>query len=144
MPWDTLFNRRVVFDTIEMTDWRMHVESFADGKHSFPKVTPRGPRRPSAWTTTLQYVRAHRGEFTYEDRGTPWSIVSRNLDVVVARPANEYRGSANFSDATVAIQQYVPFRADMTSSFRIVDGRVLFDRLNLATDGTRSTLACDG
>ena len=142
MPWETLFNRRIVFDTIEMTDWDMHVEMRPDGRHSFPKVTPRGPRGRSSWTTTVQYVRAHRGQFTYEDHGTPWSIVSRNLDVTVAR-TDEYRGQARFSNATVDIQNYVPFRADMSSSFTIDGGRVLFDRLDLETDGTKSALNGD-
>jgi hypothetical protein len=61
MPWSTLFNRRVVFDAIEMTDWRMYVETFPDGTHNFPRFTRQNPRGPSAWTTTLQYVRASSG-----------------------------------------------------------------------------------
>jgi hypothetical protein len=146
MPWNTLFNRRVVFDTIQMTDWAMYVETFPaspefpNGRHNFPRFTRGGPRRQSQWTTTLQYVRAYRGEFTYNDHGTPWSTVARNLDVTVSRPANEYRGTAKFSNGTVAIQSYVPMRADMTSTFKIEGGKVLFDRLDLVTDGARSAV----
>ena len=140
MPWSTLFSRRVVFDAIEMTDWRMYVETFPDGTHNFPRFTPRNPRGPSAWTTTLQYVRASRGEFTYADHGTPWSVVTRNLDVTVARPNTEYRGQASFSNGTVAIQNYVPMRADMQTTFRIVGGKVVLDRIDLKTDGAESLL----
>jgi hypothetical protein len=140
MPWSTLFNRRVVFDAIEMTDWRMYVETFPDGSHNFPRFTRQTPRGPSAWTTTLQYVRASRGEFTYADHGTPWSVITRNLDVIVARPNTEYRGQASFSDGTVAIQNYVPMRADMRTTFRIVGGKVVLDRINLTTDGAESLL----
>lgn len=143
MPWSTLFSRRLVFDTIEMTDWKMYVEYFPDGRISFPKLTPRGERRPSAWTTTLQYVRAHRGEFTYEDHGTPWSTVARNLDVIVGRPTEEYRGQASFSNGTIKIQSYEPMRADMDTTFRIVDGRILLNRINLHTDGAESVLSGD-
>jgi hypothetical protein len=140
MPWTTLFNRRVVFDAIEMTDWRMYVETFPDGTHNFPRFTPRNPRGPSAWTTTLQYVRASRGEFTYADHGTPWSVVTRNLDVTVGRPNEEYRGQASFSNGTVAIQKYVPMRADMHTTFRIIGGKVVLDRIDLTTDGAQSQL----
>ena len=143
MPWRTLFNRRVVFDKIEMTDWRMHVETTPDGRHNFPKFTRDGPRGKSQWTTTLQYVRAYRGEFTYQDFGTPWSIVARNLDVTVSKPASDYRGSAKFTDGLVAIQNYVPFRTDMASSFKIDGGRVIFDRIDLTTEGTHSVLNGD-
>jgi hypothetical protein len=142
-PWSTLFNRRIVFDAIELTDWQMHVETNRDGTHNFPKLTPRGPRGRSSWTTTLRYVKAGRGQFTFQDHNTPWGIVARNLDVTVSRPANEYVGYARFSDGLTTIQGYIPFRTDMTSTFKIEDGRVMFDRINLRTEGTESVLNGD-
>jgi hypothetical protein len=142
MPWDTLFNRRVVFDAIDMTDWKMFVELLPDGRNSFPNFRRR-QGGPSRWTTTLQHVRASRGEFAYKDYSTPWSVVARNLDVSVDKPADQYRGSAKFSDGVVAIQKYVPFRADMDSTFKIDGGRVVFDAINLTTDGTKSVLKGD-
>ena len=140
MPWSTLFNRRVVFDSVEMSDWDMYVETFPDGRHNMPRFTPETPPEPSAWTTTLQYVRAQRGETTYVDHGTPWSVVARNLDVRIARPNQEYRGTASFSNGTVAIQNYVPMRADMTTSFLVEEGKVILDEIELLTDGARSDL----
>ena len=140
MPWSTLFNRRVVFDAIEMTDWQMYAEVLTDGRHNFPKFTRDGPRRQSAWTTTLQYVRAHRGEFTFQDHGTPWSTVARNIDVTVTRPTSEYRGQASFSNGTILIQKYEPMRADMNTTFRIVDGKIVLDNISLRTDGATSRL----
>ena len=143
MTWSTLLNRRVVFDAIELTDWQMHVEMNRDGTHNFPKLTPRGPRGQSSWTTTLQYVRAGRGEFTYQDHNTPWGIVARNLDITLARPGSEYVGQAKFSDGLTTIQGYIPFRTDMSSTFKIDGGRVVFDRLSLKTEGTDSILNGD-
>ena len=143
MPWSTLLDRRVVLDRIEMTDWQMVIEYLPDGRHSFPKLPARDSTGPRRWTTTLQWVRAHRGQFVYKDYSTPWSIDAKNLDVTVARPADEYRGSAKFADGLVTIQNYVPFRADMDTTFKIDGGRVLFDAINLTTDGTRSVLKGD-
>jgi hypothetical protein len=140
MPWSTLFNRRVVFDAIEMTDWQMYVELHPDGRNNFPRFTRSGPRRQTSWTVTPQYVHAYRGEFTYQDHGTPWSTVARNLDVTVGRPADEYRGHASFSDGTVKIQNYEPMRADMRTAFRIVDGKVVLNRIDLLTDGAESQI----
>ena len=113
---------------------------------TFRQASPASrPRGQSRWTTTLAYVRAHRGEFTYQDFGTPWGIVARNIDVVVEKPGADgnYRGTADFTDGLVAIQQYVPFRTDMKSRFEIDDGRIVFDRMELTTEGTRSELVGD-
>jgi len=90
MPWDTLFDRRVVLDTIEMSDWDMYVELTKDGRSSFPKF-PTRPKSddPKRWTTTLQLVHAYRGQFTFDDEGTPWQVITRNLDVTVMKPADE-------------------------------------------------------
>jgi hypothetical protein len=140
MPWSTLFNRRVVLDTIEMTDWEMYVELGKDGRTSFPSFRTSQSNGPKRWTTTLQYVHAYRGQFTYNDQGTPWQVITRNLDVTVAKPANDYRGSAKFSNGSVAFQQYVPFRIDMDSTFKIENNLVKFDRLNLDSEGATSRL----
>jgi translocation and assembly module TamB len=143
VPWSTLITRRIVVSSVEMTDWRMVVETFPDGKTNFPKLTPDGPRRPSAWTTTVQYVHAYRGETVYRDHGTPWNVVTRNLDLTIARTNNQYRGRARFSNGTVKIQNYEPFGAEMRSSFLIDAGRIVFDRIDLLTDGARTRLIGD-
>jgi hypothetical protein len=144
MPWTTLVSRRIVFSDVEIADWQMFVETRLDGTTNFPKLPERGPRRgPSAWTTTLQYVRAHRGETTYRDHGTPWSVVTRNIDLTIARTDDQYRGRLQFTDGTVVIQSYEPFAAKMRSSFTIDDGRVVFDRIDLTTDGAESRLLGD-
>src|SRR5262245_8620372 len=142
--WRTLFNRRFVLEKIEMTDWRMHVESLANGTTSFPNFRGR-PRGQSRWTTTLAYVHAHRGEFTYQDFGANWGVIARNIDVVVEKPTPDakYRGTAKFTNGHTAIQNYVPFRTDMDSAFQLDGGRLTFDRFTLLTEGTRSELNGD-
>lgn len=140
MPWTSLVNQRVVFDAIEMSDWRMYAETFPDGGHNFPQFTRSGPRGPSDWTTTLQYVRAYRGEFDYVDHGTPWNTIARNVDVAITRPTSEYRGQASFSDGTILIQDYEPMRADMSTTFRVVGDKLVLDQIDLATDGAQSVI----
>ena len=149
MPWSSLFRREVLFDSIEMTDWDMVVETFAGGRHTFPdldgdpseadatETAAREDRR--RFVTTLSYVRAYRGTFTYDDHGSPWSIVTRNLDVTVTKVL-DYRGHATFSNSTVQVQSFEPMTAAMQADFRIEDGNVVFDRLELQTDGAESHL----
>ncbi len=43
VPWWTAFSRKLVVESVTMTDWEMVVESWAGGRHSFPKVTPKNP-----------------------------------------------------------------------------------------------------
>ena len=131
-----------MFSSIELDGWNMVVEMMPDGTHSFIKLPERtGPR--SKWTTTLQYVRARNGETTFRDYGTPWNVVTRNLDVTVARTNDTYVGRASFNGGTVAIQSYVPFDLDMASHFTVDQGRVVFDRIDLTTEGTTARLVGD-
>ena len=144
IPWTTLFDKRFVLRSIEMVDWKMYIEVDEGGKHSMPHLAPESrPGGKSGWTTTLEWVRAHRGEFTFEDHTAPWSVITRNLDVTVAKPGSEYRGQASFSNGLVSITSYVPFRADMTSSFRIDGSRVVLEKIDMITDGARSSVHGD-
>jgi hypothetical protein len=143
LTWGALFGREVLLDEIEMTDWRMVIESFPDGRQTFPRVTgpPRAPRTgPSPVVTTLQYVRAHRGELVINDYGSDWFLVAPNLDVTVAK-VGTYRGSLKFNHGNIAIQKYVPMKADLTSAFRLADGKIIFDRIDLLTDGAVSQIS---
>ena len=152
LPWWTIFNRKLIVESVEMTDWDMVVETwpsspgFPRGRHNFPKFTrdskSNGPKR---FTTTLRSVLASRGSFTYEDHGTPWSTAARDLRVSMTRgPADVlYRGSATFSDSTIAILRYLPFRANMRSRFTIDGSHLHFPRIDLISDGAQSVLQGD-
>jgi hypothetical protein len=139
VPWWTVLSRELVIQGIEVRDWRMLVETWPDGRHNFPKFTrePRNPPGPKRFVTTLRLVRAVSGTFTFEDHGAPWSIVAPELDVVISR-SDEYRGTAKFDNATIRIGRFEPMSARMESRFKIEGGKVLFDRIDLDTDGARS------
>ncbi len=142
LTWGAILRREVLLDSIELTDWRMVVEGYPNGRHSFPRVAgpPRAPRTgPNPVVTTLASVRATRGEFVYRDFGSSWGIVAPNLDVVISK-LGEYRGTAQFSNGIITIQDFVPMSADVTSSFKIQGSEVVFDRIDLVTDGAVSAV----
>jgi hypothetical protein len=143
LQWGPLFQRRVVISSIDMDDWKMFMEQFADGRNSFPGFGRGRQRGPSAWTTTLRYVRARNGETTYKDYGTPWSVVTRHLDISVARTNDQYRGLAKFKGGTVQIQDFEPFDLDMNSAFTVNDARLVFSHIDLDTGGTKTRLVGD-
>jgi translocation and assembly module TamB len=139
LPWWTIFRGELVFEEIRMTGWNLFIETFPDGSHNMPKMMPdRKAPREKRFVTTLRYVLADQGEFSYEDHGTPWSIVSRNMRVSVARGGGEYRGTAQFTGGTIDIQDYVPMRADMRSRFTLDGPRIAFQEILLLTDGAES------
>jgi hypothetical protein len=142
LTWSALFKREILLDSIEMTDWRMTVESFPDGRQTFPRLTgpPRQPRTgPRIVVTTMQYVRAHRGELVFNDYGSDWRAVARNMDVTVSK-GDQYHGQAQFTDGTIVIQKYEPMTADMSLDFKFVDGKIVMDRIDLTTDGAVTTM----
>jgi hypothetical protein len=141
LSFAALLHREVLVDSVVMSDWRMLVETWPNGRHSFPRFTGDGPRStgPKRFVTTVRRVLARRGQFTYEDHGTPWTTVARNLEVMVAK-TDGYGGTARFSGGTVAIQQYLPMRTDMAGTFRIEGPLIRFSRLELVSDGSRSDI----
>jgi hypothetical protein len=144
LDWLPLASRRVVIPEVTLTDWKMLVEQMPDnGPISFPRINRQGGGNRGGWTVTVPWVRAHRGEFAYYDHGSPWSIVAPNIDITIVRPGNEYLGTAAFSKGTVKIQTWEPFSADMRSTFKIDQGRVLLNLIDLKTDGAHTVLRGD-
>jgi len=141
-PWWSILSRELVIENVDMSDWEMVVEQFPNGKHNFPKIVheSKAPKGPKRFTTTVRSVIARRGEFTYEDHGTPWSTVARNLEVSVYRGLTRYQGTAQFSNGTIKIQSYEAFRADMQTRFHIDGGMVQLERIDLKGDGSTSVV----
>jgi hypothetical protein len=142
LRWSALLHREVLLESIEMTDWQMVVESFPDGRQTFPRLSgpPRAPRTgPRLVVTTMQYVRAYRGELKFNDYGSDWFAVAPNLDVTVSK-SGDYRGQLRYSNGSIRIQKYEPMSADMTAGFKVADNKVVFDRIDLVTDGAVSTM----
>ena len=132
-----LLRREVLFESVRMTGWTMAVETWPNGQQSFPRFTRGGPSGPRRFVTTVRSVRATEGEFIFQDHGTPWSAVARNLEVTLTRGAT-YDGTARFSNGTVTIQNHLPMRTDMTSRFTIEAGIARFSQMQLLADGSRS------
>ena len=126
-----------------MTDWQMVVESFPDGRQTFPRLTgpPRPPRTGPRLVVTTHAVRARasrragvqrlriglargRAQPRRDGRPRPASIAAR----------------CDFSDGTIVIQKYEPMTADMTARFKFVDGKIVLDRIDLVTDGAVSDM----
>ena len=124
--WLALLDGKILVDSADMGKWRMLVESFPDGRHSFPRITGTGagdpeelaPHAPAPSAeeneryivTTVSHLLAHDGEFVYQDHGVPWSAVARNIDLTVAK-IDQYGGEVSFSDGTVRIGSFEPMTA---------------------------------
>ena len=159
--WLPLLQGEFLVTDVEMQGWRMLVENFGDDQHSFPRfaggpddeppppadVTPAEPE-PAAdaaegdadrFVTTVQYLRAHDGEFIFEDHGAPWSVVARNIDLTITKGV-AYGGQVSFSDGTVRIADFEPMTADMEAIYELDSGQVDLPRIDLRLDGFESVL----
>ena len=48
VPWWTIFSRKLIIESVAMTDWNMVIETFPNGRHNFPKFTRKTPARDRA------------------------------------------------------------------------------------------------
>ena len=136
LDWSTLLRREVTITAVDMTDWKMLVERWND-RQNFPKFTSDEPGGPRRFTTTLKYLRAWRGQFTFQDHDAPWSVVAPNIDITMGN-LPKYHGTASFSGGTVAIQQYQPFSASMNAEFVLDGPHVRLERIDMDTDGAKT------
>jgi hypothetical protein len=138
LPWWTIFTHELIVENVDMTEWEMLVEQFP-GKHNFPRVTPKPKEKKGdpiwKFTTTVRSVIARKGRFIYDDHTVPWQVVCNNLNVSVFKGLDTYRGTAQFSNGSVKIQSYDRFRADMQTRFRIDNGRIVLEDINLDSTG---------
>lgn len=126
--------------SVELTDWDMLVEKWPGGRHNFIKLSSDGPARPKGprrFVTTLQYLRASRGQFSYEDHESPWSIVAPNIDLNITNDPT-YHGEVTFDDGIIRVQQFVPMWAHMQAAFTIDGSRLRMDHVAFQTDGATS------
>lgn len=161
--WLSLLKGEVLIDAVDIRHWRMLVESFGGGHHTVPRFggrsdEPPGPAEATApamgdnavdddesrrrIVTTLRYLRAHDGEFIFEDHDMPWSIVARNVDLNITNTP-KYGGRVSFSDGTVKIGAFEPMTADMVASYELDGGHVDLTRIDLRLDGFDSVLTGD-
>ena len=143
IDWTAVIQRRpdITISSVEMTDWKMLVEKWP-GRNNFPRLVnndarPSGPRR---FTVTLKYLRAWRGQFTFEDHEAPWSIVAPGIDLNITN-LPQYHGTATFKGGTVAIQDHLPMSADFRAAFVLDGPRVHLSRIDMLTDGAVTSAA---
>ena len=141
VPWHTLFRKELIVE-VELRGWEMVVETFAGGGHNLPKLAPRRQEqpRPRPFRTTVPFVHALDGRFTYVDHVTPWTVEAPNLNFSLVRAANlnSYVGIAGFSGGSVKIQNFLPMQASMKTTFAMDGPRVQLRHIDLITDGAES------
>ena len=139
LDWSTALRRRPEFNVtaVDLFDWQMLVEEGPDG-HSFPKLTSDNPSSgPRPFTTTVRYLRAWRGTFTYENHGVPWGVTAPNIDLTITK-VRDYQGEATFSGGTIAIQDHVPMWVNMKARFGIDGSQLHMTRIDIDTDGAQT------
>lgn len=140
IPWWRLVLDRQLIIEVDISDWRMVVETWEGGLHNVPRLKRQSSGSKPPFTTTVNFAYARNGEFIYEDHATPWSVVARNLQFSLVRAANlqQYVGISSFHDGTVQIQHFAPMRTDMTTRFVLDGGLVHLTHIDLVTDGSES------
>ena len=102
----------------------------------------KGDDEARRFVTTVQYLRAHDGEFIYEDHGAPWSVTARNIDLIITK-LTDYGGQVSFSGGTVQIGSFEEMTADMEATYALDGGLVDLTRIDLTMDGFTSALTGD-
>jgi len=142
MPWWSIVTGELVIQDVAMRDWSMTIETFAGGRHNFPKVTLPKSTGPRRFVTTLRLLTGTSGHVHYIDHGMPWSLDAPNFDFSIAK-SDTYRGTARFRDGVIRIMKYEPMWAHMQTGLVIDGSRVTLPRIELQADGSTSQIRGD-
>ncbi len=142
LPWWSIVSGELVIEDVSMRDWTMTIETFANGRHNFPKINLPKSSGPRRFVTTLREFTGTRGRVQFIDHVTPWSVDARNLELTIAK-SDRYRGTVRFRDGVIQIQQFEPMWAHLRSDFLIDGGRVTLPRIDLEADGSTSVVRGD-
>jgi hypothetical protein len=138
--WRVVATREFFIRSVEMSDWAMEVEKDAHG-NNLPRLqrSAGGSQGPRRFTTTVFYLHAYRGRFTYIDHGN-WRTTANNLDVYLRHDTGDYLGTATITDGSVQIKDYEPMRLDMRAKYKIDGAVVRLPEILLDTDGSHSVV----
>ena len=157
ISWVALLRRELLINPVDMENWRMVAESFPDGRQSFPRfVAEADPpeledsptdepaseaegESASPFVTTIQFLRAHEGEFVYRDHNAPWQVIARDIDMTLEK-REAYGGGLSFRGGTIEIRDFEPMTADLDATFDLDGGYVTLTHIDLSMDGFRSTV----
>jgi hypothetical protein len=161
--WLALLHGEFLIDSATMTNWLMRIESFPDGRQSFPAFTSReldeAVEVPETtvqsigsatnetdeglrFVSTLQYVQAASGEFRYEDHGSNYEIICPNFDITITK-IFDYRGHASCSEGLITISDFEPMWANMATDFELDGAKVDLTRFHIETDGASTDVQGD-
>jgi hypothetical protein len=152
MSWLALLRGEILVDSADMGNWKMLVESFTDGRHSFPRVVSRRPDDSDSDSdneevdgegtqryvvTTVSQLLAHSGEFVYRDHVSPWGVVARNINLTMEKQ-EQYGGDLSFTGGTVQIADFKPMTVDVRAAYELDGGHVYLTHIDLTMDGFTS------
>lgn len=142
-PWWTIVRKALIVDSVRVSGLNVAIESWPNDVNNLPKRKKGDPNAKPLWFTTTmrEIIVDDDGEFSYQDHDTHWSVVCRNLSLVVVRALGKYYGKTRFHDGTIAIQQYLPMVAALNGGFSIEGDFIKWHRIDLETDGATSVLA---
>lgn len=140
VPWWTVFRRALIIDHVHITGLKASIVSWPNDVNNMPKIVHRGGK-PLPFTITTREIITDESELSYYDHDTNWSVVCRNLSVVVVNALGSYYGKAHFSKGTIAVQTYLPMTAELDAGFKFEGGMMKIHRAQLLTDGAASELA---
>ena len=168
--WVALLRGEILIDGAEMAGWRMLVESFPDGRHSFPPFVASGSA-PAAAPADARPPAAAGGEETAAGEGAPAADEAARRSFVTTlshllahdgefvyrdhgapwsvtarnidltiRKRDAYGGEVAFRGGTVRIGSFEPMTAAMDATYALDGGLVDLTDIRLAMDGFTSRL----
>lgn len=135
VSWRYLFGGKIRINEVRLDRPELMVEFYKGGGNNWLKSGEKKEKKKGGIDLIVKQLDCDNMTVVFNQYRVPLTFSVHDLETFVEYDTkqHEYKASTNFKDGQLKITHFNIWQFDLKSSYRIVGGRVLFDRLFLLT-----------
>lgn len=145
VSWRYLFGGKVRISEVRLDHPELFVEFYPGGGNNWPTTGPKKEKKKGGLDLIVKQVDCDNMTVIVNQRRIPVTFSVKDLETFVEydNKQNNYLASTSFRDGRLKITHFEVWEFDLKSTYRIIGGRVSFERLFLLTPQSKFYFAGD-
>lgn len=146
VSWQSLLSGKLRISNVRVVRPELHVIFYIGGGNNWPKTSPKsGPKKKGGLNFVISRCVVEKMMVVFNNRRLPLDFSTNDLETHVQYDPiqNNYLASTNFQKGSFRIMNYEFWHFDLKSTYRIIGGRVSFERLFFLSPQSKFYMAGD-